>query len=175
MRLKNRQRWRLMLTTLLMMVGMMTTSAQTQTVKGVVTSAADGEPLIGATVMVKETKAGTVTDLDGNFTTKMAKGQTLVVSYIGYETKNIKYTGQATLNVALSADNATLDEVVVVGYGVMKRSDITGSVVSVGEKDIKKSVITSVDQALQGRAAGVQVLACNPDSLTVFLNPRPIA
>ena len=162
MRLKKRQqtkqpKWRLVLTTLLLMVGMLTASAQTQTVKGMVTSATDGEPLIGATVMVKETKAGTVTDLDGNFTTKVSKGQTLVVSYIGYETKNIKYTGQATLNVALSADNTALDEVVVVGYGVMKRSDITGSVVSVGEKDIKKSVITSVDQALQGRAAGVQV------------------
>ena len=162
MRLKNKQRkaccrWRLMLTTLLMMVGMLTASAQTQTVKGVVTSAVDGEPLIGATVMVKETKAGTVTDFDGNFTTKIAKGQTLVISYIGYETKNIKYTGQATINVALENDASTLDEIVVVGYGVMKRSDITGSVVSVGEKDIKKSVITSVDQALQGRAAGVQV------------------
>ena len=146
-----------MLTALLMMVGMLTASAQTQTVKGVVTSAADGEPLIGATVMVKETKSGTVTDFDGNFTTKIAKGQTLVISYIGYETKNIKYTGQATINVALENDASTLDEVVVVGYGMMKRSDITGSVVSVGEKDIKKSVITSVDQALQGRAAGVQV------------------
>ena len=82
MRLKNRQRWRLVLTTLLLMVGMLTASAQTQTVKGVVTSAADGEPLIGATVMVKETKAGTVTDFDGNFVTKAAKGQTLVISYI---------------------------------------------------------------------------------------------
>ena len=144
-----------MLTTLLVMVGMTTASAQT--VKGVVTSAAEGEPLIGATVMVKETKTGTVTDFDGIYTLKIAKGQTLVISYIGYETKNIKYTGQATINVALEADASTLDEVVVVGYGVMKRSDITGSVVSVGEKDIKKSVITSVDQALQGRAAGVQV------------------
>lgn len=150
-------RWRLMLTTLLVAVGILTASAQTQTVKGVVTSAAEGEPLIGATVMVKETKSGTVTDFDGNYTLKIAKGQTLVISYIGYETKNIKYTGQATINVALEADASTLDEVVVVGYGVMKRSDITGSVVSVGEKDIKKSVITSVDQALQGRAAGVQV------------------
>jgi len=153
----NGQRWRLVLTTLLVAVGMVSVSAQTRTVTGMVTSSADGEPLIGATVMVLETKAGTVTDLDGRYTTKIANGQTLVVSYIGYNTKNIKYTGQSTLDVALSTDESTLDEVVVVGYGVMKRSDITGSVVSVGEKDIKKSVITSVDQALQGRAAGVQV------------------
>ena len=153
----NGQRWRLVLTTLLVAVGMVSVSAQTRTVTGMVTSSADGEPLIGATVMVLETKAGTVTDLDGRYTVKIAQGQTLVVSYIGYETKSIKYTGQATVDVALENDASTLDEVVVVGYGVMKRSDITGSVVSVGEKDIKKSVITSVDQALQGRAAGVQV------------------
>ena len=145
-----------MLTALLVAAGMLTASAQTQTVKGVVTGSSDGEPLIGATVMVKETKTGVVTDIDGNFTVKVTNGQKLVFSYIGYETKEIKYTGQATINVALE-DASTLDEVVVVGYGVMKRSDITGSVVSVSEKDIKKSVITSVDQALQGRAAGVQV------------------
>lgn len=150
-------RWRSVLTTLLVAVGMLTASAQTQTLTGSVTDAADGEPLMGATIKVKETNAGVVTDLNGHYAVKVDNGQTLVVSYIGYITKSVKYTGQATLDVALSADNAALDEVVVVGYGVMKRSDITGSVVSVGEKDIKKSVITSVDQALQGRAAGVQV------------------
>ena len=129
MRLKNRQsRWRLLLTTLLVAVGMLTASAQTQAVKGVVTDAADGEPLIGATVMVKETKAGVATDLDGNFTMTVAEGQTLVISYIGYITKSIKYTGQTTINVSLENDASTLDEVVVVGYGVMKRSGITGSV-----------------------------------------------
>ena len=150
-------RWRSVLTALLLATGLATASAQTQTLTGSVTDAADGEPLMGATIKVKETNAGVVTDLDGHYSVKVDNGQTLVVSYIGYITKSVKYTGQATLDVALSADNAALDEVVVVGYGVMKRSDITGSVVSVGEKDIKKSVITSVDQALQGRAAGVQV------------------
>ena len=150
-------RWRSVLTALLLATGLATASAQTQTLTGSVTDAADGEPLMGATIKVKETNAGVVTNLDGHYSVKVDNGQTLVVSYIGYITKSVKYTGQATLDVALSSDNAALDEVVVVGYGVMKRSDITGSVVSVGEKDIKKSVITSVDQALQGRAAGVQV------------------
>lgn len=150
-------RWRSVLTALLLATGLATASAQTQTLTGSVTDAADGEPLMGATIKVKETNAGVVTDLDGHYSVKVDNGQTLMVSYIGYITKSVKYTGQATLDVALSSDNAALDEVVVVGYGVMKRSDITGSVVSVGEKDIKKSVITSVDQALQGRAAGVQV------------------
>ena len=129
-------RWRSVLTTLLVAVGMLTASAQTQTLTGSVTDAADGEPLMGATIKVKETNAGVVTDLDGHYAVKVDNGQTLVVSYIGYITKSVKYTGQATLDVALSADNAALDEVVVVGYGVMKRSDITGSVVSVGEKEV---------------------------------------
>ena len=150
-------RLRRALTILLLMVGIITASAQIRTVTGSITDAADGEPLIGASVMVKETKAGVVTDAEGRFSTKVSQGQTLVISYVGYITKSVKYTGQAKLDVTLSVDNSTLDEVVVVGYGVMKRSDITGSVVSVGEKDIKKSVITSADQALQGRAAGVQV------------------
>lgn len=150
-------RLRLALSILLLVAGMVTTTAQTRTVTGIVTSASDGEPLIGATILVKETKAGTVTDMDGKFSIRIAKGQTLVVSYIGYNSKNIKYTGKATVEVELTEDAATLDEVVVVGYGVMKRSDLTGSVVSVGTNEIKKTVITSVDQALQGRAAGVQV------------------
>ena len=161
MRQRNRQqkkqsRWRLMLTLLLLAVGVVTASAQ-QTVTGVVTSADDGETLPGALVKIKEISAGTATDMDGKYKLSVSKGQTLVFSYIGYTPKSVKYTGQATINVALENDASTLDEVVVVGYGVMKRSDLTGSVVSVGEADIKKSVITSADQALQGRAAGVQV------------------
>ena len=161
MRQRNRQqskqsRWRLMLTLLLLAVGVVTASAQ-QTVTGVVTSADDGETLPGASVKIKETSAGTTTDMDGKYKLSVSKGQTLVFSYIGYTPKSVKYTGQPTINVTLSSDDATMDEVVVVGYGVMKRSDLTGSVVSVGEADIKKSVITSADQALQGRAAGVQV------------------
>ena len=161
MRQRNRQqkkqsRWRLMLTLLLLAVGVVTASAQ-QTVTGVVTSADDGETLPGASVKIKETSTGTTTDMDGKYKLSVSKGQTLVFSYIGYTPKSVKYTGQPTINVTLSSDDVTMDEVVVVGYGVMKRSDLTGSVVSVGEADIKKSVITSADQALQGRAAGVQV------------------
>lgn len=150
-------RLRLALAVLLMTAGMASVSAQTRTVTGVITSAADGETLIGAAVVVKETNAGTITDLEGRYSIKVADGQTLVVSCLGYQTKNIKYSGQASVDVVLNADATMLDDVVVVGYGVMKRSDITGSVVSVSQEDMKKSVITSVDQVLQGRAAGVQV------------------
>ena len=153
---KFRPQWRLLLTALLLMA-VIGVSAQSRTVTGTVTSAADGEPLIGATVMVKETKSGTTTDLDGKYSIRIVTGQSLVISYIGYEQKTVKYTGQPVINAELKPSAASLDEVIVVGYGTMKRSDITGSVVSVGADDIKKSVITSVDQALQGRAAGVQV------------------
>ena len=95
-----------MLTALLLAMGLATASAQTQTLTGFVTDAADGEPLMGATIKVKDTNAGVVTDLDGHYAVKVDNGQTLVVSYIGYITKSVKYTGQATLDVALSADNA---------------------------------------------------------------------
>ena len=129
-----------MLTTLLVAVGMLTASAQTKTLTGTVTDASDGEPLIGATIRVKETNAGVVADMDGHYSVKVDNGQTLVVSYIGYITKSVKYTGQATLDVVLSADNSVLDDVVVVGYGVMKRSDLTGSVVSVGERPTSRNL-----------------------------------
>lgn len=130
---------------------------QARTLTGVVTSAADDEPLIGASVSVKGTKKAVLTDVNGNFSIAVDDGQTLKVSYIGYETAEIKINKQTKLDVSLREDHQTLNDVVVVGYGTMKRSDITGSVVSVSEEDLKKSVVTSVDQALQGRAAGVQV------------------
>lgn len=132
-------------------------SLQARTLTGVVVSATDDEPLIGATVAVNGTKNATVTDIDGNFTISVEDGQTLKFSYVGFEPAEVKIKGQDKIDVRLKESSQTLDDLVVIGYGTMKRSDITGSVVSVGEEDLKKSVITSVDQALQGRAAGVQV------------------
>ena len=126
-------------------------------VTGVVTSGTDGEPLIGVSVQIKEDSGkGTVTDLDGKFVIEASKGQTLVFSYIGYISQEVKIT-KSVLNVELKENAELLDEVVVIGYGTMKRSDLTGSVVSVSGDELKKSVVTSLDQALQGRAAGVQV------------------
>ena len=126
------------------------------TVSGLVTSESDGEPLIGLSVRVKGTSYGVATDMEGRYTLSASKGDVLIFSYIGYTTKEITVE-KSVIDVVMKDDNLRLDDVVVVGYGTMKRSDITGSVVSVGADDIKKSVITSVDQALQGRAAGVQV------------------
>lgn len=115
-------------------------------------SATDGEPLIGVSVQVKGTSTGTITDLNGKYTLNVSTGQTLVFSYIGFMEQQVVAT-KPVINVVLKEDTKTLDEVVVVGYGTMKRSDLTGSVVSVTGDELKKSVVTSLDQALQGRAA----------------------
>lgn len=131
--------------------------AQNSNVKGTVV--ADDGPIIGATVRVKgQPNMATVTDLDGNFTLKAPKGATLLISYLGYKDKEVK-VGNGPIDVTLVTDAQALSEVVVVGYGQMKRADLTGSVASVGEKAIEKSVATSIDQVLQGRAAGVQIQA----------------
>ena len=132
--------------------------AQEVTIKGTV-SAADG-PIIGATVKVKGAQGGVVTDFDGNYTISAQPNATLVFSYVGYETKEVKIGGgRRQIDVTLVEDETLLNEVVVVGYGQMKRSDVTGSMVSVNSKAIERSVPTSIDQVLQGRAAGVQIQA----------------
>lgn len=115
-----------------------------------------GEPTIGATVREKGTQNGTVTDFDGNFSIKVKNANaTLTISYVGYQTQEVKLSGRKEVKVVLKGDETTLEEMVVVGYGTMKKSDISGASVSVGESAIKGSIITSLDQSLQGRAAGV--------------------
>ncbi len=132
--------------------------AQNITVKGIVKDNL-GEPVIGASILQKGTTNGTVTDLNGEFAITIPSNSTITVSYIGYKTENIPVAGKKQLNIILKEDSEVLSEVVVVGYGQMKRSDLTGSVVSVNDAAIKKSVPTSVDQVLQGRAAGVNIQA----------------
>ena len=113
-----------------------------------------GEPVIGANVLVKGSSNGTITDFDGNFSIDAKVGATLEVSFIGYVTTSVKATAGG-MQIVLKEDAKLLDDVVVVGYGTMKKSDLSGASVSMGEKAIKGSVITSLDQSLQGRAAGV--------------------
>lgn len=118
----------------------------------------DGQPLIGATLLEKGTNNGTFTDLDGNFSMEVADGKAvLVVSYTGYETKEVPVNGQSTLSITLT-DGAVLDEVVVVGYGIQKKSQTTGAIASIPAKLIAELPITNARQALQGRAAGVDVV-----------------
>lgn len=129
-------------------------SQQAHSVSGVIIDAT-GLPVIGANVLEKGTTNGVITDLDGKFTLNVKPGSTLVISYIGYVTQEIKITNQKNLNITLEEDSETLDEVVVVGYGTMKKSDLSGASVSMDENDLKGSIITNLDQSLQGRAAGV--------------------
>ena len=116
-------------------------------------------PIIGASVVVKGTSNGIATDFDGNFTLNVNQGETIQISYIGYLTKEIKVDGRAHYDITLEEDKKMLDEVVVVGYGTMKKSDISGASVSLGESAVKGSIITSLDQSLQGRAAGVTAVS----------------
>ncbi len=128
------------------------------TVKGVVMDPT-GFPLPGANVSEKGTTKGTITDLDGNFTLSVSKkGAKLVVSFMGYETKEIAATG-TNLQVTLSENTQQLEEVVVVGYGTMKKRDITGAITSVTSDDIEKKMPTNVFEALQGASAGVQIVS----------------
>lgn len=125
-------------------------------VKGTVVDETD-IPLIGATVMVKGNTGGTITDIDGNFSINAKKGAVITVSYIGYRTQEVKYEGQQKLKIKMVPDSKALDEVVVVGYGSMKRSDLTGSVASVAAKDVEGFQSSSVLGALGGQIAGVQI------------------
>ena len=128
--------------------------AQNKTVTGRVTDQ-NGEGVIAASVMEKGTNNGAVTDLDGNYSISVREGATLEFSSVGYATQEIVVGAQSVINVVLTEDTTFLDEVVVVGYGTMKRSDLSGASVSMKEEDLKGSIITSLDQSLQGRAAGV--------------------
>jgi TonB-dependent SusC/RagA subfamily outer membrane receptor len=131
--------------------------AQNVNVYGKVTDTKDGEAVIGATVKVKGASSGSITDMDGNYKLSVRPGATLEISYVGYKTKEVRVNGAGKLDVQISEDSQMMDEVVVVGYGVMKRSDLTGSVSSINEEAIKQGVNTSIEQAMQGRIAGVQV------------------
>ena len=129
-----------------------------QTVKGTVISGSDNEPLIGASVMVQGTKTGAVTDLDGNFTIDAKSGQTLEVSYLGFITQKVKVTGQP-LNITLQEDKHSLEEVVVVGYGVQKKKLVTGATVQLKGDDIAKLNTTNPLAAMQGQTPGVNIVS----------------
>jgi TonB-linked SusC/RagA family outer membrane protein len=134
----------------------LTATAQNTTVSGTVKSSADGLPLIGVNVIVKDTSTGAVSDFDGNFTiTNVQPNATLVFTYIGFETKELP--ASANMNVSLDEDNETLDEIVVIGYGTQKKKEVTGAVTVLGSKAIERLNPVRVEQALQGQVAGVNV------------------
>ena len=132
-------------------------AAQNVRVTGVVSSADDNEPLIGATVQVKENPAaGVSTNIDGEYSIEVKVGQTLKFTYVGCDTELRKVTEAGTINVEMRSSNM-LDEVVAIGYGTMKKSDLTGSVSSVASDKLQKTPSASLANALQGQAAGVTV------------------
>ena len=119
---------------------------------------ASGEPIIGASVMVKGTSNGVVTDLDGNYSiSNVPAGASLNISYVGYRTRTVAVDGKSQLNVTMEEDRQLLDEVVVVGYGTQKRSDVTGSMVNIGEEQLNTRPVNNAFEALQGKAAGVDI------------------
>ncbi|MDR0798274.1 MAG: TonB-dependent receptor [Dysgonamonadaceae bacterium] len=125
-------------------------------VSGVVTDANDGSELIGVSVSVQGTSQGTVTDLDGRYSISVPKGKSLTFSYVGYKPQTIVVKG-STLDVALNTDTKMLDEVVAIGYGSIKKSDLTGAVGSISGEKLRQAPVAKLDQALQGRMAGVTV------------------
>lgn len=126
------------------------------TIKGVVTDA-NGEPIIGANIMVEGTTTGTITDFDGRFTLDVPENATLQISYIGFVSQNVKVNGRKDITVKLVEDAKTLDEVVVVGYGTMKKSDLTGSVSSITSDNFKLGTDLTPQQLMQGAFSGVNI------------------
>jgi len=134
------------------------TFAQQKTISGKVTDASTGQPVVGSTVIVKGSKEATQTNNEGSFTLSVpGSAKTLVITSIGYQSMDIAINGQSQFNVSLKTSMSNLNEVVVVGYGTQKRKDLTGSVSSISAATIEKTPVISASQALQGRAAGVQV------------------
>lgn len=130
--------------------------AQTITVKGIVKDPT-GEPIIGASVIETGTTNGMITDLDGNFTMKVPSNAKLTVSFVGYQSQTIDVAGRTSIQVILKDDTQALDEVVVVGYGTARKSDVTGSIANVNSKTLKEIPSQNFTQALQGRVAGVEI------------------
>jgi TonB-dependent starch-binding outer membrane protein SusC len=130
-----------------------------QTVTGTVTESATGLPIPGVNILVKGTSNGTATDFDGKYSlSSVANENVLVFSYLGFTPKEIVYKGQKTLNVQLEENQNALDEIVVIGYGTVKKSDATGSVTSITPKEFNKGAVVAADQLIQGKVAGIQVI-----------------
>jgi len=141
----------------LLMCSMMVTG-QPRSVSGTVTDARDGMPVPSANVTIKGTTTGTITDLDGNWTLQInGNDDVLLFSFIGYETLEETVGNRTEINVTLREEVSLLDEIVVVGYGVQKKSDLTGAITQVRSEELTESAVLGIDQALQGRAAGVTI------------------
>ena len=140
----------------LILFGFQSSIAQETVVTGTVSDAM-GTPLPGANILVKGTTTGTQTDFDGNYSIEATENATLVFSYLGFTTKEISVDGKTTIDISLAEDASQLDEVVVIGYGTQRKSDLTGAVTSIDEDVLTKQPSLRVEDAIQGKAAGVQI------------------
>ncbi|MGL4326615.1 MAG: carboxypeptidase-like regulatory domain-containing protein, partial [Tannerellaceae bacterium] len=129
---------------------------QQSAVKGVITDE-KGEPIIGANIVVKGTEVGTISDVDGAFQVNAPVGAVLHITYIGYLPIDITVKGSSAMNIVMKEDTKNLDEVVVVGYGTMKKKDLTGAVSSVKMDETPVATVSTISHALAGKAAGLQV------------------
>lgn len=134
-----------------------------------------GESIIGASISVKGTTNGTITDIDGAFSLNASPNSTLVISYIGYITQEVALDGRNNIHVILKEDSQLLDEIVVVGYGVMRKKDLTGAVSSIDAKKIQDKPVANVGEALQGRASGVQIINSGAPGSNVSIRIRGIS
>ncbi len=159
--------------------------AQTTTYTGRILDGESSEPLIGVTVIIKNTSRGTVTDFEGAYVIEASPGDTLQFSYTGYQLANLVLSVQATNDITLLPDAKLLDEVVVIGYGTIKKSDLTGSIAKIKSEEIIKVPSTNAMQSLQGKVAGLQILSASGDpgtdpivrlrGVTTLNNNNPIA
>src|SRR5256885_3492545 len=146
---------RLFMSLLLLFIGGISAFAQ-RAITGTVTDSANGRPLQSVSVIIKGTSAGTQTAADGRFTINVpANANTLVISSVGYGSKEVPVS--ESLNISLSPSNASLNEVVVIGYGTTRKKDLTGSIATVGQKDFQKGTITTPEQLISGKVPGVQI------------------
>jgi iron complex outermembrane receptor protein len=132
-------------------------SAQGIRVTGKVKDKADGSSLVGVTIQEKGTTNGTITDINGSFSLTVGNTASLIFSYVGYKTQEIPVNNQTSINVAMAVESQALQEVVVIGYGTVKKSDATGSIVAVSSKDFNKGALTSPQDLLVGKTAGVVI------------------
>src|SRR5882724_1961692 len=141
-------------------IGMEGAMAQERTISGKVTSKDDNLPVPGANIVVQGTTRGTSTDVDGNFQlVLLPEDNTLVITFLGYKSQTITVGAQTVFSIALESETTSLQEVVVVGYGVQKKSDVTGAVANIKGEEMSKQPVLTATQAIQGKIAGVQIIS----------------
>src|SRR5579871_5117405 len=156
--------------------GGMKIMAQQREISGLIRSKDDKQPVPGANIVVQGTTRGTTTDVEGNFKLALEAGDNvIVISFIGYKTQNITIRQQSTFAIELESEAANLQEVIVVGYGVQKKSDITGATANIKGEELYKQPVLTATQAMQGKVAGVQIISSGQPGSTPQIRVRGVS